>query len=928
AKPRVVHYLKDGDMDLTYSSLLMSLCLVYGMAGTVQTDMSTNKTLFNQENSTVDTSIVRDSIILSNSTVTSNSAELSNSIMTSNSTELFNSNATSNSILRLNGNATSNNTLTLNSTVTESTQMPNNVETLSPETIKLKNIALSLIKNNFTSGINCTTILPKILDTQTTVDGACFMLKAAEGSVWESQGCNEKDYKLIKHEMCNDFLGTTISSLKTTQSPEETNNVETLSPETIKLKNIALSLIKNNFTSGINCTTILPKILDTQTTVDGACFMLKAAEGSVWESQGCNEKDYKLIKHEMCNDFLGTTISSLKTTQSPEETNNVETLSPETIKLKNIALSLIKNNFTSGINCTTILPKILDTQTTVDGACFMLKAAEGSVWESQGCNEKDYKLIKHEMCNDFLGTTISSLKTTQSPEETNNVETLSPETIKLKNIALSLIKNNFTSGINCTTILPKILDTQTTVDGACFMLKAAEGSVWESQGCNEKDYKLIKHEMCNDFLGTTISSLKTTQSPEETNNVETLSPETIKLKNIALSLIKNNFTSGINCTTILPKILDTQTTVDGACFMLKAAEGSVWESQGCNEKDYKLIKHEMCNDFLGTTISSLKTTQSPEEIKRHRAIVMCVIDNELSSQECTSTARGQSEGEEDSEKGCEKLKSFASTLSLFHCTDEDYRKLYSVICDKQNYSCSPITSLLKKLTNSCMLTMSAATSELKGDNACRYVESSKRGLLESSTCTGGEYAMIHRLICSADHSLIEAVAEAERIETAELTITTKLTDSCRNVIWPEYKLSNMSQMCQKVNRTGISLVRQSICTREDFDLLKSTLCIVHREYSPEETKLREEIHKLILTLSATCKTTMLDQEKQMQETTVQEACTKLTASREALKSSDICNEEELTKINKLICNGACTLISSWVIALCFSFTISKLFFSL
>ncbi|XP_013087298.2 uncharacterized protein LOC106071692 [Biomphalaria glabrata] len=603
-------------MDLTYSSLLMSLCLVYAMAGTVQTEMSTNKTLLNLENSTVDTSIVVDSIILSNSTVTSNSTELSNSIITSNSTELFNSNATSNSIMTLNGNATSNSTLTLNSTVTESTQMPNNVETLSPEIIKLKDYAHSLIANNFTSNDQCKSKVSSLVDVQASVEKACEQLKMAKGETWKVLECNENDYDLLNNGVC-----------------------------------------------------------------------------------------------------------------------------------------------------------------------------------------------------------------------------------------------------------------------------------------------------IHDILST-------------------LSPETIKLKNIALSLIKNNFTSGINCTTILPKILDTQTTVDGACFMLKAAEGSIWESQGCNKEDYKLIKHEMCNDFLGTTISSLKTTQSPEEIKRHRAIVMCVIDNELSSQECTSTARGQSKGEEDPEKGCEKLKSFASTLSLFHCTDEDYRKLYSVICDKQNYSCSPITSLLKKLTNSCMLTMSAATSELKGDNACRYVESSKRGLLESSTCTDGDYAMIHRLICSADHSLIEAVAEAERVETAELTITTKLTDSCRNVIWPEYKLSNMSQMCQKVNRTGMSLVRQNICTREDFDLLKSTLCIVHREYSPEETKLRDEIHKLILTLSATCKTTMLDQEKQMQETTVQEACTKLTASREALKSSDICNEEELTKINKLICNGACTLISSWVIALSFSFTFSKLFFSL
>uniref|UniRef100_A0A2C9LU11 Uncharacterized protein n=1 Tax=Biomphalaria glabrata TaxID=6526 RepID=A0A2C9LU11_BIOGL len=506
-------------------------------------------------------------------------------------------------------------------------------------------------------------------------------------------------------------------------------------------------------------------------------------------------------------------------------------------------------------------------------------------------------------------TETSNSTVTESTQIPNNVETLSPEIIKLKDYAHSLITNNFTSDGQCKDLVSTALDGQKSVTEACDLLNKAKGGVWKGFGCNENDYDLLNNVCVQDI-------------------VPTLSPETIKLKNYALSLIKNNFTSGINCTTILPKILDTQTTVDGACFMLKAAEGFIWESQGCNEKDYKLIKHELCNDFLGTTISSLRTTQSPEEIKRHRAIVMCVIDNELSSQECTSTARGQSEGEEDPEKGCEKLKSFASTLSLFHCTDEDYRKLYSVICDKQNYSCSPITSLLKKLTNSCMLTMSAATSELKGDNACRYVESSKRGLLESSTCTDGDYAMIHRLICSADHSLIEAVAEAERIETAELTITTKLTDSCRNVIWPEYKLSNMSQMCQKVNRTGMSLVRQNICTREDFDLLKSTLCIVHREYSPEETKLRDEIHKLILTLSATCKTTMLDQEKQMQETTVQEACTKLTASREALKSSDICNEEELTKINKLICNGASTLISSWVITLCFSFTFSKLLFSL
>ncbi|KAH9512696.1 hypothetical protein Btru_037949 [Bulinus truncatus] len=125
----------------------------------------------------------------------------------------------------------------------------------------------------------------------------------------------------------------------------------------------------------------------------------------------------------------------------------------------------------------------------------------------------------------------------------------------------------------------------------------------------------------------------------------TLSPELQKLMDYAVSLVEQKFTSVPFCKLKVTQIIQAQTSVEGSCTILCMAKGGLWESQQCNTHDYDLLKNGLCGNYTCPTHPPVtKPTSSPEEKKRHRENVMCVIDNQLSSEECMHTAQSQAEG--------------------------------------------------------------------------------------------------------------------------------------------------------------------------------------------------------------------------------------------------------------------------------------------
>lgn len=475
---------------------------------------------------------------------------------------------------------------------------------------------------------------------------------------------------------------------------------------------------------------------------------------------------------------------------------------------------------------------------------------------------------------------------TQQLKDTTVATTIDPNSFEAqKQRALEFISKNVKSE-TCNSTVSAVAMTLSSLEDACGLIKT-QADALRDQNCSEADILVIKTAVCIDA---------TTLSPEQ---------EILVKKQIALDYINKNVKTE-ECKILASMAANTVSTLEEACALTKT-QADILKSNNCSEADILVIKTAVCvNDSAVVT----STTSAPDkDADAHREKVLCVIDTQLSSKTCKATARSQAEGKSDRVAACNTLKNFAAILDKFECTQADYNKLYEVICDNKDVQCTPIgpvDEVVENLTPRCRSTISIDLNNLRSPQGCSSLNSAKDQLLDNLICTPGDIQMLHQIVCKVNNATAESsIASGARMNEAVVTVQTKLSGRCRDVIANELKGKiSLEDLCLKVKSAGPTLVTRGTCTHDDYDLLEPAVCLVPRVYEPKEQQQRDEIHKVIIKLSPDCKKTMLDQEAQMQDSTVENACTKLTASHDLLLETKQCTEEEIKNLNAVICNSA------------------------
>ncbi|XP_059161862.1 uncharacterized protein LOC131944958 [Physella acuta] len=377
-----------------------------------------------------------------------------------------------------------------------------------------------------------------------------------------------------------------------------------------------------------------------------------------------------------------------------------------------------------------------------------------------------------------------------------------------------------------------------------------------------------------------------------------------------------------HCKMVLKDRANVLTSFSEACCMLISFQTTLVPLM-CTQLEY-----DRAHDVLCVNVTCPTTTAPPEHVTNasqtsteHKEKVLCIIDTQLSSDSCRATARQQAEGESEQGHACETLKSFQSALDAIGCSKQDYDTLYSVICDDVDTTCvreDPLQAVINTLTFRCKSTMSAGWKELKSPGGCSTLESSRTTILTTNICTLGDYNRLHGILCSQDKlDPNQVLSQGVKFDNAINTVQTKISQSCHEIVWKDLEKSdyNLDPVCQKLKSSGQGLRVKGLCTQADLDTLEPAVCIGHRVYDQKEQELRTKIHQVIEELGDRCKETMLEQERQMEDTTVESACVKLKASHSALLNTQVCSEAEIGRLSPLLCGNTAVLLQANLLVL-------------
>ncbi|KAH9512694.1 hypothetical protein Btru_037945 [Bulinus truncatus] len=83
----------------------------------------------------------------------------------------------------------------------------------------------------------------------------------------------------------------------------------------------------------------------------------------------------------------------------------------------------------------------------------------------------------------------------------------------------------------------------------------------------------------------------------------------------------------------------------------------------------------------------LATVSAVDDAAAKRAYVMCIIETQLSSQSCKTTAKAQAANNDES-TACATLETFKLLLGIVGCTTDDYNLLHKVLCEKVRVPCN------------------------------------------------------------------------------------------------------------------------------------------------------------------------------------------------------------------------------------------------
>ncbi|XP_059161863.1 mucin-2-like [Physella acuta] len=243
------------------------------------------------------------------------------------------------------------------------------------------------------------------------------------------------------------------------------------------------------------------------------------------------------------------------------------------------------------------------------------------------------------------------------------------------------------------------------------------------------------------------------------------------------------------------------------------------------------------------------------------------------------------------------------------------------VCDDVDTSCvreDPLQAVINTLTFRCKSTMSAGWKELKSPGGCSTLESSRTTILTTNICTLGDYNRLHGILCSQDKlDPNQVLSQGIKFDNAINTVQTKISQSCHAIIWADLQHGDFSldSVCLKLKSSGENLIANGFCTHTDIATLQPSVCVGHRVYGASERETRDQIHHVIESMGQTCQQTMLEQERQMQDSALESGCVRLKASRSALINTQVCSEAELSPLTPLLCGNVASSISGGCVVL-------------
>ncbi|CAL1530307.1 unnamed protein product [Lymnaea stagnalis] len=705
-----------------------------------------------------------------------------------------------------------------------------------------------------------------------------------------------------------DVTPTTVTQGSNSQPQTLTTTTTTIHPKIVDHKQKALDYINTNVKS-VECQVFVSVAMTALSSLETACAIMETQKEIL--KFKCSDADIIVIKTAVCSVEETTTLS-------PEE---------EILVQKQKALDYINHNVKSE-ECKQLAIMAATALSSLEAACALTETQKEFLISK--CSETEFEVIKTAVCvsdiaSSFI-TTPTYIPTLNSTSAVLNQSSTSTAETKMKyiplglnatlnNSALDITRNTVTSfstsrpqtlTTTTTTIHPKIVDQkQKALDYINTNVKSVDCQVFVSVAMTalssletacaimETQKEILKFK-CSDadiiVIKTAVCSVEetTTLSPEE---------EILVQKQKALDYINNNVKSE-DCKHFASTVVDALPSLDVACGMIETQKETLKEH--CSEADIEVIKTAVClHDISAEPI----TTSAPDkDADAHREKLLCVIDTQLSSKTCKATIRGQAEGKSDRVEGCNTLKMFEPLLAQFNCTVDDYNKLYEVICEDKDVPCTPIgTSIdpvdgvVQSLTSRCKSNISVVSNDLKNPTGCSKLASLKGELLANLICAPGDIEKLHQIVCNKNSATVNgSIAHGNVMDKAVEAIRTNLSKSFCDVFWYEIQRNiTLDDLCLKVKSAGPTLVAWGSCTQDDYDTLEPIVCELHQ---------KDEIHRTILTLSNDCKQMILDQERRVQELTPVVICRILSASHDALLSTQTCSEAELTKLNDVLCN--------------------------
>ncbi|KAH9512691.1 hypothetical protein Btru_037923 [Bulinus truncatus] len=392
--------------------------------------------------------------------------------------------------------------------------------------------------------------------------------------------------------------------------------------------------------------TIAASVKQFTSQVNGGCDYLESIRNQLLDSRICPLEDYENLHDFLCR----------------KGENDAAKISDE-VRLRQSFLTALNNDVSSSCH-DALTPEVVQLTDDLPAGYRKFISMISRLVADGSCTDLDLVKLTKELCG----------KVQRITDDVNRV---------LQNDITSKCKVAMTSGT--TSIIQK------TNQEACDSVKAFKDMLLISDFCTADDYRKLYHVTCGRSvqLVRDMSCNRSVQLVRDMSCNRSVQPISDMSCNRSVQLVRD-----MSCNRSVQLVRDMPFNVQ------------LIRDVSCN-RPVQLIRDVSCNRSVQpiSDMSCNRSVQLVRDMSCNRSVqlvrdmpfnadplrdhIMCIIETQLSSDACKSTARAQAQAGSDPTTACSTLETFRLLLPIVGCTTNDYNILHSVICEHQNVTCTP-----------------------------------------------------------------------------------------------------------------------------------------------------------------------------------------------------------------------------------------------